>query len=209
MTVTIVKKPSLITDILIYIIQDHFPNFFLKIYDPHFLEMLIKNENITDIILIDVDIDKDITFLIQHYKNLNRKVMIWTGSIYNYKLIDFFRLNLDAYLYHKMEEEELINAIKMVLKDEKYVHPQLAFILLNDYYQFVNIQFKKPAKLLTTREWEILELLTQGYKNDEIAQKLSLSVKTVKNHVNSILKKLGVKDRTNAVIKAFRHRWFY
>ncbi|MCF3943840.1 LuxR C-terminal-related transcriptional regulator [Oceanobacillus sp. APA_J-2(6-2)] len=68
---------------------------------------------------------------------------------------------------------------------------------------------QRPIGLLTRREWEVLGELIQGCQNEEIAMNLNISDKTVKNHITSILSKLRVKDRTNAVLLALRERWFY
>ncbi len=62
----------------------------------------------------------------------------------------------------------------------------------------------EPADPLTGREVEVLRLLTGGYSNREIARALNLVEGTVKNHVSSILSKLGVRDRTRAVLQAVR-----
>ena len=61
---------------------------------------------------------------------------------------------------------------------------------------------------LSPREMEILELICQGTSNKEISKRLGISYQTVKNHVTSILHKLGVSDRTQAVLYALKHGWF-
>lgn len=60
---------------------------------------------------------------------------------------------------------------------------------------------------LSPREMEILQLITQGMSNKEIASTLNISQQTVKNHMTSILKKLHVQDRTQAAVTALRHGW--
>jgi len=60
---------------------------------------------------------------------------------------------------------------------------------------------------LTPREVEILDCVAQGNSNKEIAKQLGISDQTVKNHITSILRKLAVNDRTQAVIYALRHGW--
>ena len=60
---------------------------------------------------------------------------------------------------------------------------------------------------LSTREVEILDYISRGNSNKEIAKSLKISDQTVKNHITSILKKLNVNDRTAAVVHALRHGW--
>ncbi len=61
---------------------------------------------------------------------------------------------------------------------------------------------------LTPREIEILEMICHGASNKDIARHLGISYQTVKNHVTAILHKLGVKDRTQAVLYAIKREWF-
>ena len=62
----------------------------------------------------------------------------------------------------------------------------------------------QAKKLISKRELQVLELIKQGARNPEIADHFNLSVKTVENHVRSILKKLNAKNRTHAVVNALR-----
>ena len=63
----------------------------------------------------------------------------------------------------------------------------------------------KKEELLTKRELEVLKLIAEGLFNKEIAYQLSISEKTVKNHVSNIFKKIGVSDRTQAAVYAIKH----
>ena len=65
----------------------------------------------------------------------------------------------------------------------------------------------EPYYPLSAREMEVLSCVTQGMSNKEIASMLGISHQTVKNHVTSILRKLGVEDRTQAAVYALRHGW--
>ncbi len=69
-------------------------------------------------------------------------------------------------------------------------------------------EYGRDTSPLTPREMEILEMICRGATNKEIARQLGISYQTVKNHVTAVLRKLGVKDRTQAVLYAIRQEWF-
>lgn len=65
----------------------------------------------------------------------------------------------------------------------------------------------RPKHMYTRREWDIIELLVKGYRNQEIADYLRISDKTVKNHLSNIFKKMQVNDRVKVVLHAIRNEW--
>ena len=77
--------------------------------------------------------------------------------------------------------------------------------LVNEFRGNVNDKVKKDENTLTARELEVLELIAQGLINKEIAKRLYISEKTVKNHISNIFRKINVSDRTQAAIYAFKH----
>jgi DNA-binding NarL/FixJ family response regulator len=82
--------------------------------------------------------------------------------------------------------------------------------LLEEFRRFGGGVFEEDEQFfapLSPREMEILELVIQGMSNREIAYNLGISHQTVKNHMTSILSKLGVSDRTQAAVYALRHGW--
>jgi DNA-binding NarL/FixJ family response regulator len=82
--------------------------------------------------------------------------------------------------------------------------------LLKEFRRFGGGVFEEEGQFfapLSPREMEILELVIQGMSNREIAYHLGISHQTVKNHMTSILSKLGVADRTQAAVYALRHGW--
>jgi DNA-binding NarL/FixJ family response regulator len=84
---------------------------------------------------------------------------------------------------------------------QKWLHPELE-------YAFDSLgEFGEPFEPLSKREMEVLAQLTRGLSNKEIATELGISHQTVKNHVTSILSKLGVEDRTQAALYALRRGW--
>ena len=109
-----------------------------------------------------------------------------------------------GYLLKDVSLEELVGAIKTVADGRSIVKPAVTERLLkgleNLQTEFSALDRPDP---LTERETEILRLMAGGYSNKEIANSLGVAEGTVKNHVSNILSKLGVRDRTRAVLKAF------
>ncbi|NJM48184.1 MAG: response regulator transcription factor [Alkalinema sp. RU_4_3] len=104
-----------------------------------------------------------------------------------------------GYLLKDTPLEELIGAIHLVHKGYTQLAPGIAQKLL----EVSAPAPAQPSPDLTPREWEILTLIAQGASNREIAQSLYISEKTVKNHITSLLGRLGLRDRTQAAI------WFH
>lgn len=99
-----------------------------------------------------------------------------------------------GYILKDATAEDLINAIRTVHYGQRYIPPHVA----------IKLAERLNGRDLTEREKEVIELLCKGNSNSEIASALSISEGTVKFHVNNILSKLGVKDRTQAVILALK-----
>ena len=109
-----------------------------------------------------------------------------------------------GYLLKDVALADLVNAIKTVAEGGSIVKPAVTQRLLKGlehlHNDFSSLDQPDP---LTDRETEILRLMAGGYSNKEIANSLGVAEGTVKNHVSNILSKMGVRDRTRAVLKAF------
>lgn len=109
-----------------------------------------------------------------------------------------------GYLLKDVSLEELVTGVKTVASGGSLVKPAVTERLLKGLEgmrtDFSSLDRPDP---LTDRETEILRLMAGGYSNKEIANSLGVAEGTVKNHVSNILSKLGVRDRTRAVLKAF------
>ncbi len=109
-----------------------------------------------------------------------------------------------GYLLKDVSLDQLVDAIKTVAAGGSLVQPVVTQRLLSGlermHNEFASLDQPDP---LTERETEILRLMAGGYSNKEIANSLNVAEGTVKNHVSNILSKLGVRDRTRAVLKAF------
>lgn len=104
------------------------------------------------------------------------------------------RAGAQGYLLKDAKPNELLNAIRMVHSGQQYVSPTVARKLVE--------RMNNPA--LSERELEVLRLMAQGLSNQDIGTALNIGESTVKSHVTHILNKLGVNDRTQAVIVSVR-----
>ncbi|MDT8070095.1 MAG: response regulator transcription factor [Terriglobia bacterium] len=115
-------------------------------------------------------------------------------------------INLGAkgYLLKDVTLERLTDAIRRVAAGETIFSPTLTLRLIRELNPTLKRASQHTDEFLTDREEEVLRLMTGGYTNREIADALAISEGTVKNYVSSILSKLGVRDRTRAVLKAIQ-----
>ena len=105
-----------------------------------------------------------------------------------------------GYLFKNVSAEELVNAIYAAKAGRPALAPEAAQALIHAVTQPQRVGFD-----LTGREHEVLALMAKGFNNPQIAEKLVISRSTVKFHVSSILSKLGVTSRTEAVALALQH----
>jgi two-component system, NarL family, response regulator NreC len=96
---------------------------------------------------------------------------------------------------------ELVSAIRAVNHGDSFLHPSAAKFLIEDYVQMVE---DDPYDRLTSREREVLKLVAEGHTNSEIASVISVTVKTVLAHRASVMKKLGIHNRTELIKYSIR-----
>jgi DNA-binding NarL/FixJ family response regulator len=113
-------------------------------------------------------------------------------------VLDAIRAGARGFLLKDVSLEQLVHAIEVVAAGESIFQPAITERLLRG----IRIAPARLADPLTAREREVIRLMAGGYSNKEIAGALETAEGTVKNHVSSILSKLGVRDRTRAVLKA-------
>lgn len=212
MEIFLIKEPSLLREGMIKILEEKFTNSSVTAYNSDEYITQSSSKRKADLVILDMDAKINIEPTVNFYKTNEKKIIVWASSPYDEALIDLFKMDLNGYFCHGMDKDELMAAIQSVIDGKKYIHETLTPALLGDYVRLnKNTQVvKKEEKLdsLSQREWEVLELLTKGCKNEQIAKSMYISEKTVKNHVSNILRKLEVPDRTNAVLKALRNQWF-
>jgi two-component system response regulator NreC len=99
---------------------------------------------------------------------------------------------------------ELVTAVKAAARGESFFSPTIASLLLEDYRTLLEQEGVDPLESLTEREREILQLVAEGKTNAEIADLLTLSIKTVQTHRAHLMEKLDAHDRTDLVKQAIR-----
>ena len=122
------------------------------------------------------------------------RAIVLSSFIDDEKLLPAVRAGAAGYLLKDVQPQQLVDAIRTVHAGGALLHPKVASRLLEEM----------ATDPLTPREREVLALIGRGMANKVIARELSLSEKTVKAHVSSILAKLGVSDRTQAALYAVR-----
>ncbi len=117
-------------------------------------------------------------------------------------LLEAFKAGAAGYVLKDISQRELITAVQGVLHGESMLNKELVMRLLQHLASETPHPEELSPKRLSPREREVLQLLTLGQTNREIAQNLIVSVSTVKIHVEHILAKLSVSDRTQAAVRA-------
>ena len=117
-------------------------------------------------------------------------------------LLEALKAGAAGYVLKDISQRELLAAVQRVLHGESILNKELVIRVLQRLASETPQQEELPPGRLSPREREVLQLLTQGQTNREIAGNLTVSVSTVKIHVEHILAKLGVSDRTQAAVRA-------
>ena len=132
-------------------------------------------------------------------------VLVLTVSTTDDDVLDAIAAGAAGYLLKDAAADELVSAVRNASSGRSPLSPSVAGALLKRVREQSG-GTDEPAELLSlsARETEILRLVAQGRDNTEIAQELYLSPSTVKNHVSSILEKLGVDSRVQAAVRAAR-----
>lgn len=121
------------------------------------------------------------------------------------RVFEGLRAGAVGYLLKDTFPEKLFEAIRVAAGGESFLHPSVAKKLVVEFTRLsdrISVSRTPGPKLLSDRELEVLRLVTIGATNKEIAERLFIAQGTVKNHITNILGKLGVRDRTQAALKA-------
>jgi DNA-binding NarL/FixJ family response regulator len=136
------------------------------------------------------------------------KVLILTTFDLDEYVFDALRAGASGFLLKDVTAERLFEAVRVVAAGEALLAPAITRRLISEFARIrppAAAASAPPAALgtLTPRETEVLRLIAEGLSNPEIASRLVVTEETVKTHVSRVLAKLGLRDRTQAVVTAY------
>ncbi|MCE9559136.1 MAG: response regulator transcription factor [Armatimonadetes bacterium] len=148
------------------------------------IRKLLKQEKAVQVVVLTVNEDADMVF-------------------------EAFRAGALGYLLKSSTPQDVIAAVRGAAKGEAFITPRIAAKVIEDFRRLRDDDDTDDSELyvLSDRETEILGLIAEGLRNKEIASRLSIAEKTVKNHVSNILKALQVNSRTEAAMKALKAKF--
>lgn len=148
-------------------------------------------------------------------------IVILSMHIDDERLFEAVRAGASAFLTKDIEAQDLTSSLDRVVRGEQIINtavlsrPELAWRVLAEFRQLTGDEEPDAEKFLpnsprlplSVREIEVLDCVAQGLSNKEIAEELFITEQTVKNHMTSVLRKLDVNDRVQAVLRAVRNGW--
>ena len=173
----------------------------LEIFNDHPIDVVIMDLGLP--VMNGIDATKRI-----RSSNKDVKVIILTSHNDEKEVLNSLRAGANAYCSKEINPQRLIQVVQSVADGAAWFDPSIANIVLKATTNSPVIDSENNSKAydLTSRETQILKLMTEGYSNMEIAQILVISINTTKAHVANILQKLEVDDRLQAALKALKYK---
>jgi two-component system, NarL family, response regulator LiaR len=138
-------------------------------------------------------------------KSPDARILIITSFAEDEKVMAALKAGATGYLLKDSSPDELRGAIIQVFAGEASLSPKIARMLINGFHPITSQTLPNTCEqILTPREQDILKMISAGLSNQEIADKLILSIWTVRTHVTHILNKLGLENRTQAALLALK-----
>lgn len=160
-----------------------------------------------DILLLDINMPKKNGIEVLEYIKQNKiPVKVLTLTVHNEVeyLLKAVDIGIDGYLLKDSSYDELKEAIDVIISGNTYIQPSL-LPALNESMEDYALD-KEKIEWLTKRELDVLRLISEGCSNKKISDELTISERTVKNHISHIFRKIDVEDRTQAAVFAIRNK---
>jgi len=136
------------------------------------------------------------------HKNIKTQILVLTSYPEEEKVISALKAGANGYILKDSSPAELVQAIHATIRGEMYIYPNLAPRVLE---KLIHPEWESPGVLkLTKKEIEVIRLVAKGMSNIEIAHDLIINESTVRFHMNNILSKLGLENRTQVALFALR-----
>ena len=184
-----------------------------KIFEAESAEtgLEIASNNEINLIIMDLGLPgMDGIEATKQVKALNKdiKIVVLTSHNDEQEVLNSLKAGANAYCSKEINPKRLIQVVQSVLDGAAWFDPSISHIVLEAATKVQETSAPKPERNygLTSRETQILKLITEGYSNIEIAKELFVSINTTKAHVASILQKLEVDDRLQAALKALQEK---
>jgi len=187
-------------------------DFIDTVFEAEYAEKAIElfNNNKIDLIIMDLGLPNingiEATKKIRS-KNKDVKIVILTSHNDEKEVLESLKAGANAYCSKEINPSRLVEVVHSVLEGASWFDPTIAHVVLKAATNAsIDETTSKDDYNLTSRETQILKLITNGYSNNEIAKELFVSINTTKAHVASILQKLEVDDRLQAALKALKNK---
>lgn len=164
----------------------------------------LANIIVTDLNMPGIAGNELLNYLRANFERL--KIVVLSMSDEDKHVSEAFQAGVDGYLLKNVSKEELIFAIKHVMSGGKYICAELSLRMLKKVSSFEHTH-SDPEVFhdLTKREHEVLQLIAEGFTNNEIAEKLFTSRRTIEGHRQSLIDKTGVSNSAALIMHAFRN----
>lgn len=162
-----------------------------------------------DVLILDLDLEPGADDGMMALRTIRKhsphvRVVVYTAHDDESLIVEALALGVEGYILKSADPSELIKAIHVVHRGGSLLHSDVASKLMRHMRGSNGEGKKRTESKMSRREMDVLQLMAEGKSNQQIAQELVISERTVKFHVSSILGKLEVENRTAAVLKATR-----
>ncbi|ESS73864.1 two component transcriptional regulator, LuxR family [Methyloglobulus morosus KoM1] len=169
------------------------------------VDFLRDHEVLPDVVLLDLNLcSKNEIDNVRKLKNLFLyvKIIIFSTTNNEQCIKCAFQAGVHGFVNKDATPEQIYNAVSCVAQGQIYLGPSILPIVINGFILSQNQARPVDTSALTARERELVRLITEGYKNKEIANILCLSVKTIESHRSNLMKKLQVHNVAGLMTKA-------